>query len=123
MVQIQRFLDFLKAYKDLFQMVCLNLKIGIGHNFPFSKNNHGLYIYMYIAWYLSKTGRIRLLILTHHLKRPLSKHSENHKINVIGPTKLKLWLFKDALLIVALYGLFRFIPFKDYHNKRWEGLT
>ncbi len=30
-------------------------------------------------------------------ERPLSKLSENHKINVIGPTKLKLWPFKDAL--------------------------
>ncbi len=32
-------------------------------------------------------------------ERPISKLSENHKINVIGPTKLKLWLFKDALFI------------------------
>ncbi len=30
-------------------------------------------------------------------ERPLSKLSENHKINVIGPTELKLWSFKDAL--------------------------
>ena len=28
---------------------------------------------------------------------PLSKLSENHKINVIGPTELKFWPFKDAL--------------------------
>ncbi len=30
-------------------------------------------------------------------ERPLSKLSENHKINVIGPTKLKLWPFKVML--------------------------
>ncbi len=29
-------------------------------------------------------------------ERPLSKLSENHNINVIGPTELKLWPFKDA---------------------------
>ncbi len=29
-------------------------------------------------------------------ERPPSKLSENHKINVIGPTELKLWPFKDA---------------------------
>ncbi len=27
-------------------------------------------------------------------ERPLSKLSENHKINVIGPTELNLWPFK-----------------------------
>ena len=31
-------------------------------------------------------------------ERPLSKLSENHKMNVIGPTEPKLWPFKDALL-------------------------
>ena len=30
-------------------------------------------------------------------ERPLSKLSENHKINIIGPTELKLPSFKDAL--------------------------
>ena len=40
---------------------------------------------------MSKTGpKNRLLILIH------SKLSENHKINVIGPTKVKLWPFKEA---------------------------
>ncbi len=29
-------------------------------------------------------------------ERPLSKLSENHKINVIRPSELKLWPFKDA---------------------------
>ena len=32
-------------------------------------------------------------------ERPISKLSENHKINVIGPTELKLWPFKDAVYI------------------------
>ncbi len=31
-------------------------------------------------------------------ENPLSKLLENHKINVIGPTKLKLWPFKDYRL-------------------------
>ncbi len=30
-------------------------------------------------------------------ERPLSKSSENHKINIIGPTELKLQPLKDAL--------------------------
>ncbi len=30
-------------------------------------------------------------------ERPMSKLSENHRINVIGPTELNLWPFKDAL--------------------------
>ncbi len=33
-------------------------------------------------------------------ERPLSKLSENQKI---GPTELKLWLFKDALFNAAMY--------------------
>ncbi len=38
----------------------------------------------------------RLLVLTQHLN-PLFKLSENHKINIVGPTELKLWPFKGAL--------------------------
>ena len=38
----------------------------------------------------------RILILRHYIsKRARSKLSENHKINVIVPTELKLWPFKD----------------------------
>ncbi len=36
---------------------------------------------------------LSLLILTHHLK---GLSLSFHKINVIGPTELKLWLLKDA---------------------------
>ncbi len=33
-------------------------------------------------------------------ERPISKLSENHKINVIGPTELKLWPFKKMLYLM-----------------------
>ncbi len=39
---------------------------------------------------------ILLKIFNASSERPLSKLSENHKINVIGPSELKLWPFKDA---------------------------
>ncbi len=40
-------------------------------------------------------------------ERPLSKLSENHKINVNGPTELKLWPFKDAFIIIfIMYGIY-----------------
>ncbi len=38
-----------------------------------------------------------ILCFNTSFERSLSKLSENHKINVIGPTELKLWPFKDAL--------------------------
>ncbi len=37
----------------------------------------------------------------------LSKFSENYKINVIGPTKLKLWTFTNALFNLYVPGLSR----------------
>ncbi len=43
----------------------------------------------------------RLLIFNTSSERPLAKLSENHKINVIRPTELKLWPFKDADLFNA----------------------
>ncbi len=45
----------------------------------------------------------RLLIFNTSSERPFSKLSENHKINVIGPTERKLWPFKDALLTLGQY--------------------
>ncbi len=65
----------------------LKSQFETGHNFLFSGKDHGLYIAHGI---LSKTGQNRS-----SSERPLSKLSENHKINVIGPTELKLWPFKD----------------------------
>ena len=41
-------------------------------------------------------------------ERPLSKLSENHKINVIGPTELKLWPFKEPQKL-----------YKTRHNYKW----
>ncbi len=70
-------------------MVCSNPKFGTGHNIPFLEKDHGI---------LSKEAQKRLLIFNTSSERPISKLSENHKINVIGPTELKLWPFKDALL-------------------------
>ncbi len=51
-------------------MVCLNLKFGTGHNFPFSGKDHGLYSPLYFVENRLNTSS----------KRPLSKLS---KINVI----------------------------------------
>ncbi len=63
-------------------MVCLILKFGTGHNFPWYNIAHG------------SLSENRLIFLNTSSERPLSKLSENHKINVIGPTELKLWPFK-----------------------------
>ncbi len=46
---------------------------------------------------VSKTGRKQTLDFHTSSEKPLSKLSENHKINAVGTTELKLWPFKDAL--------------------------
>ncbi len=61
-------------------------------NEPFSGKDHGLYVAS--PWsFVQKTGPKYT-----HLKSLSIKLSENQKINVIGPTELKLWLFKDAYI-------------------------
>ncbi len=52
---------------------------------------------------MQKQAQNRLLILTHRLKVLSLKVSENHKINVFGPTELKLWPFKDALFNTIIH--------------------
>ncbi len=47
---------------------------------------------------MSKTGPKIDFDFNTSSERPLSKLSENHKINVIGPTELKLWPFKVTLI-------------------------
>ncbi len=61
-------------------MVCSNLKFKMGDNL-----------------FSQKQAQNRLWIFNASSERPLSKLSENHKMNVIGPTELKLWPFKDAV--------------------------
>ncbi len=59
---------------------------------------------------------VGFLIFNTSSERPISKLSENHKINVIGPTELKLWLFKDTYnisrvnFIAARESTLRIIP-------------
>ena len=53
--------------------------------------------------FCQKQAQNRLLILTHRLKGLSLKISENHKINVFGPTELKLWPFKDALFNTIIH--------------------
>ena len=59
-------------------MVCSNPKFETGHNFLFSGKYHGI---------LSKTGQKHF---NPSSERPLSKLLENQKMNVIGPSELKL---------------------------------
>ncbi len=47
----------------------------------------------------------------------LSKLSENHKINVIRLTELKLWLFKDSYLILLKYSLSFSLSSDTVHKK------
>ena len=72
-------------------MVCLNPKFETGHNFLFSEKYGG-------PWYFVKKQAKQTFDFNISLERPLSKLSENHKINFIGPTELKLWPFNDACL-------------------------
>ncbi len=65
----------------------LKSQFKTGHNFSFSGKDHGLYIAHGIC---QNQTQNRLLILTHHLKGPSLSFQ---KINVIGPSELKLWLF------------------------------
>ncbi len=62
-------------------MICLKLKFGTGHNFSFSEKDYGC--------------QNQAIDFKTPFKRARSKLSENRKINVIGPTELKLWPFKD----------------------------
>ncbi len=79
MVQIQRFSESLEgAHSDDI------LKSGM---VLFSGKDHGPMVFCQKHPFYFNTSS----------ERPLSKLSENHKINVIGPTELKLWPFKDAL--------------------------
>ncbi len=73
-------------------MVCSNPKFGMGYNFLFSGKDHGL-------WYFINQNKSEDFNTSS--ERPPSKFSENHKINVIGPTELKLWPFKHASSYVA----------------------
>ena len=45
---------------------------------------------------MTNYGPKEILDLNTSFERPLSKLSENHKINAIGQMELKLWPFKDA---------------------------
>ncbi len=67
-------------------MVGSNPKFGMGHNF--GKINFGLY-------FVKNRPKIDVDINTSS-ERLLSKLLENQKINVIRPTELRLWPFKDA---------------------------
>ena len=62
------------------QMVYSNPKFGTGNNFRYFCQNAK-----------------QIFGFNTSSERPLPKLSENHKINVIGSTELKLWTFKDAL--------------------------
>ena len=50
-----------------------------------------------VPWYFVKIVPKYTFNFNTSSERPLSKLSENDKINVIGPTELKLWPFKDTL--------------------------
>ncbi len=66
-------------------MVCSNFNFGTGHNFL-------------STGYATDHVENRLNFdFNTSSERFLSKLSENHKINIIVPTKLKLWPFKYAL--------------------------
>ncbi len=72
-------------------MVCSNPKFKTGHISYFRKNTVG-------PWYFVKKQAKQTFDFNISLERPLSKLSENQKINFIGPTELKLWPFNDACL-------------------------
>ena len=76
-------------------MVCSNLKVGMGHNFPFLGKDHGYF------GYFVKTGPKLTFDFNTLSERPFSRLSKNHKIYMIGPTELKLWPFKDASLTLV----------------------
>ena len=52
---------------------------------------------------MANYGPDKILDFNTSSERPFSKLSENHKINVIGPTKLKFWPFENAITWKLLF--------------------
>ena len=95
MIQFQKCYDFLKAYKETFQMVCFNPKFRWGPNLSF----FGLGPWAIIIHGMAKLTNsffARIWTLITPFERSPFKISENQKIIEIGSTEVKLWQLNES---------------------------
>ena len=81
---------------------CLHTPSAHGQPCPVSERKstltHAILYYMYTVH-----THIHHMAYTLYIWKAISKLSENHKINVIGPAGLKLWLFKCSIRLGPLH--------------------
>ena len=89
LVQCQKYYDFLKAEKNIFQMMCFNPIFIRDLNLPFF--GLGPWAIIHGVAKLGNSFITRIWTLMIPFERYLSKLSENKKIVAIRSTKFKLW--------------------------------
>ena len=93
LIQCPKFCDFLKAWKNTFQMVCFNQKFRPSPNLWFF--GFGPWAIIYGTAKLANTFISQIWTLMIPSKRHFSKLLENPKMLTLDPTEFKLWQLKE----------------------------